>query len=163
MLYSYQTREKHIKAIRREKASLTREHRRNENRQSTRQYRSRKQNDTSLERTKETQPSCSGHISRRTLLRQVESSRIRKLASRSRLSAEAVVATRNHDRHRKKITQLQTGLEWYETFKRIICNPAEHRCSLCSRLMYEISLTNSRLTAQQIRFLKSSGYSFTIG
>ena len=28
--------------------------------------------------------------------------------------------------------------------------------------MYEISLTNSRLTSQQIRFLNSSGYSFTI-
>ena len=134
-IYSYHTRKKHIKAIRREIASMTKEHRREENTKSKRQSRSRNQNDPSLERTTEAHPKFSIHISRRRMLGNLESSSIRKLDSRCRLSEQALVATRDHDRQRKKITQLQTGLEGYETIKRIIFYPAEHRCSLCARLM----------------------------
>ena len=117
----------------------------------------------SFDRATETHPKFPVAISSRTRQDKIALSTKRKQGSRSRLSDEAVEATRTKDRQHKQTTQLHKGLEGYQTFNRIIFNPAEHRCSVCSRLMYEISLTNSRLTAQQLRFLNSSGYSFTIG
>ena len=121
------------------------------------QHRCQNTKDTSLERTAETHPKFPVNMSPRGLQKKRESITKRLQDSRNRLSDDAVHATRTKNRQHKQKSQLHKGLEGYETFNRIIFNPAEHRCTLCSRLMYEISLANSRLTAQQTRFLNSSG------
>ena len=136
--------------------------RRREKQDSMAQNRSQLPQDTSLDRDKETHIEFLGNISRRTLQQKIPLSSKRRQDYSSRLSREAVEATRILDRQRKQKTETHKGLEGYETFRRVIYNPREHRCEVCSRFMYEISLTHSRLTSQQIRLLKSTGYNFTV-
>ena len=142
---------------------MTKERLRNKNSRSQRQHRCRNKKDSCLEQAAEAHPKFSVTLSARALQQKRESTTERREVSRNRLCDEAIEATRTNDRQRKQKTHLHRGLEGYQTFDRIIFNPAEHRCLVCSRLMYEISLTNSRVCAQQVRFFDSTDYTFTVG